>query len=132
MQQVPLQQLPNQSFSIMLDNNQWTFLLKTIENVTVVSLTLNGADIIDSALAVAGTFIIPAQYQENGAGNFFFVTQNFQIPYYTAFNVTQSLIYISATELTTLRTPISSKITAADFNPIAALPLRFAPVGYIT
>lgn len=130
MQQIPLQQLPNQSFSLILDSNQWAFLIKTVEGVTVISLTLNGNDIIDSALAVSGSFIIPAQYLENGAGNFFFVTQNNELPYYTAFNITQSLIYISAAELTTLRTLPGPKITAADFNPIAALPLRFQPSGY--
>jgi hypothetical protein len=129
MMSVPLQQLPNQSFSILLDSNQWDFLLKTVEDSTVVSLTLNGTDLLDSAKAPAGAFIIPSIYEESG--NFFFVTQSFQLPYYTNFNVTQSLIYISATELATLRTPTPPPITAADFNPIAALPLRFQPVGYV-
>lgn len=132
MQQLSLQQVPNQSFSSILDSNNWNFTLKTAQDVTVVSLTLNGNDVIDSARAVAGSFIIPAQYEEQGAGNFFFVTQNEQLPYYTQFGVTQSLIYISAAELAALRTPPSSPIiTAASFNPIAALPLRFAPQGYV-
>jgi hypothetical protein len=59
------------------------------------------------------------------------VTQNFQLPFYTSFNVTQSLIYISAAELAALRAPTSPPVTAASFNPIAALPLRFAPAGYV-
>ena len=125
---VPIQQLPNQSFSVALDGNQWDFVLKTAEDTTVASLTLNSVDILDSARCVAGSFIIPSEYEE--AGNFFFVTQNYQLPYYTQFNVTQSLIYISATELMALRQPKALPITAADFNPIAALPLRFAPQGY--
>lgn len=132
MQQIPLQQQPNQSFTVLLDGNQWDFTLKTIGNSTVASLTLNGTDILDSAHAAAGAFIIPAQYLEQGAGNFFFTTQSQQLPYYTQFGQTQFLIYISAAELAALRgagTP--SRITAADFNPIAALPLRFAPVGYV-
>jgi hypothetical protein len=128
MQQVPLQQLPNQSLSILLDGNQWGILLKTVGDVTVVSLTLNGSDILDSAHAAAGAFLVQSEYEE--AGNFFFVTQNFQLPLYTQFNVTQSLIYISATELAALRVPKGLPITAADFNPIAALPLRFAPQNY--
>jgi hypothetical protein len=128
MQQLPLQQLPNQSFSILLDGNQWDLLLKTVQDTTVASLTLNGTDVLDCARCAAGAFIIPSDYEE--AGNFFFVTQNQQLPYYTQFNVTQSLIYISAVELAALRTPKSPPVTAADFNPIAALPLRFAPQGY--
>jgi len=129
MMSLPIQQLPNQSLSVLLDGNQWNFLLKTVQDTTVVSLTLNGTDILDSARAVAGGFIIPSLYQE--AGNFFFVTQNFDLPYYTQFNVTQALIYISAAELAILRTPpVSPYITAASFNPIGGLPLRFSPQGY--
>jgi len=130
MMSLPIQQLPNQSFSIQLDGNSWDFLLKTVEDTTVVSLTLNTVDILDSARAIVGSFIIPSQYQE--AGNFFFVTQNFLLPYYTQFGVTQALIYISAAELAILRQPSADPfITATDFNPIAALPFRFSPQGYV-
>lgn len=129
MKQIPLQQIPNQSFSIILDNNSWGFLIKTVEDMTVVSLTLNNVDILDSARAVAGGFIIPSLYEE--AGNFFFVTQNQELPYYTNFKVTQQLIYISAAELAILRQPNPLPITTAYFNPLGALPLRFAPQGYV-
>jgi hypothetical protein len=129
MMSVPLQQLPNQSFSILLDGNQWNFLLKTANDVTVCSLTLNGTDLLDSALCVVGSFIIPCEYQE--AGNFFFVTQNQQLPTWTEFTVSQALIYISQTELDALRVPYTYPLTSAFFNPLAALPLRFAPMNYV-
>lgn len=129
MMNLPLTQVPNQSFSQILDGNSWNFLLKTVQDMTIVSLTLNNVDILDSGRAAAGAFIIPSKYQE--AGNFFFVTQNFELPYYTQFSVTQSFIYISASELAALRVPATPPITAADFNPIAALPLRFSPQGYV-
>lgn len=129
MQQIPLQQIPNQSFSILLDGNQWNILLKTVEDITVVSMTLNGADILDSAHAVAGSFIIPSIYQESG--NFFFTTLNQDLPYYTDFNVSQQLIYISATELAVLRVPPPLPIPASFFDPLGGLPLRFAPQGYV-
>jgi hypothetical protein len=132
MMSLPLQQVPNQSFSALLDGNQWDFVLKTVEDTTTVSLTLNGNDIMDNGRAVAGGFIIPSIYQEYSSGNFFFVTQNFDLPYYTEFTVTQYLIYVSAAELAALRAPSASPfITADDFNPIAALPLRFSPQGYV-
>ena len=72
MMTIPIKQLPNQSFSIVLDSNQWTFLLKTVGDVTVASLSLNNVKILDSSRAVAGQFIIPYEYLESG--NFFFVT----------------------------------------------------------
>lgn len=129
MLQIPVQQLPNQSFTVLLDSNQWDVTLKTVEDTTVASLTLNGADVLDSARCVAGSFLIPSEYEE--AGNFFFVTQSEQLPYYTQFNVTQSLVYITAAELTALRAPKAPPVTAADFNPLAALPPRFAPRNYV-
>jgi len=129
MMNLPVQQLPNQSFTVILDGNSWEFLLKTVSNTTVASISLNGTDIVDSAHCAAGALIIPSIYQESG--NFFFVTQNFLLPYYTQFGVTQALIYISAEELNALRAPTPPPITAASFNPIAALPLRFSPQGYV-
>ena len=95
----------------MLDGNQWDFLLKTVEDTTVVSLALNGQDILDSARAAAGSFIIPSIYEESG--NFFFVTQNFQLPFYTAFNVTQSLVYINLTA-EELGARVSRRLPAAN------------------
>jgi hypothetical protein len=64
------------------------------------------------------------------SGNFFFTTANSALPFYTLFNTSQSLIYVSAAELTAFRATPAPPITAAFFNPIAALPLRFAPTGY--
>ena len=128
MMQIPIQVVASQSFSTILDGNTWDFILKTVEDSTVVSLTLNGSDILDSARAVAGSFIIPSQYEEDG--NFFFTTQDFELPFYTRFNVSQSLLYVSTPELAAFRAPPVSRITAAYFNPIAALPLRFAPQNY--
>ncbi len=128
MQLIPLQALPNQAFTIVLDNNQWLFSIKTANGITAISLGLNNNVIMDNMRIVANNLIIPSRYQESG--NFFFLTQNFQLPYYTEFGTTQSLIYVSAEELAALRAPVVPPITAGDFSPIAALPLRFAPQGY--
>ncbi len=128
MQAIPIQAIPNQSFSIVLDNNQWGFDLRATNGVTSVSLTLNNIVVIENMRAVANSVIIPSRYEESG--NFLFLTQNFALPDYTQFGTTQLLVYITAAELTAARTPPAGIITAADFNPIAALPLRFAPTGY--
>lgn len=128
MQNIPLKAVPNQSFTVTLDNNQWDFTIKSTNGTVSVSLTRNNVVILSNARAVGNTKIIPAEYQE--AGNFMIVVQGFHLPDYTQFGVTQTLIYISAAELAILRLPPSVPITAAFFNPDAALPLRFAPQGY--
>lgn len=126
---IPLQQIPNQAFSIVLDNNEWHFIIKAANGIMAMSLALNNVDIVDGIRAVANTLIIPSKYQESG--NFLFLTQNFELPDYNQFGITQSLIYINAAELAVLRIPAITPITANDFNPIAALPLRFSPQGYL-
>lgn len=128
MQVVPLKIIPNQSFSIVLDNNVWNFALKATNGQTSVTILRDNVVVVEGARAVANELIIPAKYQE--AGNFLFLTQNFQLPEYTQFGVTQLLVYVSQAELDAARIPPVGIITVSDFNPIAALPLRFAPTGY--
>ena len=126
--QIPISSVPSQSFPVTIDNNLFVIGIRYTSGVMSVSISINGVDVIDNIRAVAGSPLIPSQYQENG--NFMFLTQNFQLPIYTQFNVSQSLIYLSPSELAAYRTPPSFPITASDFNPIAGLPLRFQPVGY--
>ncbi len=121
--QIPLQPLPNQSFFITLDNNQWNFTLKTTNGVISASISLNGVEILSNTRCVANQLIIPSIYEESG--NFLFQTQLFQLPEYTQIGITQRLVYVTASELEIYRTPVAFPITAQDFNPIAALPLRF-------
>lgn len=128
MQTIPIQAIPNQQFSIVLDNNRWDISLKTTNGTVSCSLARNGVSIVENARAVAGMRIIPAIYQE--AGNFAIISQNQQIPEYTQFNVTQFMIYLSSADLDLIRVPAPLPITASYFDPLGALPLRFAPQGY--
>lgn len=92
------------------------------------SMVINGIDTIDNIRCVAGAPLLPSQYEE--AGNFLFLTANFQLPIYTQFNITQQILYFSAAELAAYRTAPTPPVTAQFFNPIAGLPLRFSPQGY--
>lgn len=128
MQIIPIQAIPNQAFTIVLDSNQWDFIIKTTNGVVSVSLTLNNNVIIQNVRAVSGGLIIPYQYLE--AGNFLFLTQSFQLPDYTQFGITQTLVYLTAAELAIRRESAPIPLTSASFNPIGGVPLRFAPQGY--
>lgn len=130
MQTIPIQAIPNQEFTVILDNNEWSFIVK-YSGIMSVTLTLNGSLIMSSMRVVANEKIIPYEYLERESGNFMFSTANYELPDYTKFGVTQSLIYINAAEMAAIRTPPAYPIKATDFNPIAPLPLRFAPQGYI-
>lgn len=129
-QVVPIQAIPNQTFLVTLDGNLFNIAIKYTNGVMSVSMTINGVDVLDNIRAVAGSPLIPSQYQE--AGNFLFLTQNFALPDYSQFNITQLLYYFSAAELAVFRVPPTLPIKATDFNPIASLPYRFAPQGYVS
>jgi hypothetical protein len=128
MQIVPIQAIPNQKFFIVLDGNQWDIGIRTTNGCISVSASLNGNPIMENMRAVAGTRVIPSKYQE--AGNFVFITQNYEIPDYINFGVTQFLIYISQAELDAVRDRDPHIITAADFDPNGDLPQSFSPQGY--
>lgn len=125
---VPIQAIPNQSFSITLDNQLFAISIKETNGCVAVSIDVNGVNVIENLRTVSGSPIIPAKYQE--AGNFMFVTANQQVPDYLRFNVTQTLQYFTAAELTAFRAPVPPPIMAAFFDPLGGLPLRFAPRGY--
>lgn len=127
--QIPLKAIPNQDMSIIFGDDSWDIAVRLASGVMSVSLSLNGVAVVENIRAVAGSFIIPAKYQE--AGNFIFITSASQLPDYRLFGITQSLVYASADELTILRAKLQPPITSDYFNPAAALPLRFKPQGYI-
>ena len=128
-QQIPIQSLANQGFTVTLDNNVWEITIKATNGVMSMSLKLNGVAVVDNMRAVAGMRIIPSKYEE--AGNFVFYTQNFELPDYKLFNTSQCLVYYSAAELALLRGPTTPRMNADYFNGIAPLPLRFRPQGYV-
>lgn len=128
MMRIPIQNIPNQQLLVVLDNNQWNIEIRAVNGNIAVSLSVNDVLVVSNARAVAGGFIIQTQYQEQG--NFAILCQNFLVPDYTQFGVTQFLEYFSADELSAFRAEPSLPLTVAFFNPIAALPLRFAPQGY--
>lgn len=97
MLEIPLSAIPNQSFTAQLDNSFFEVTIKETNGTMAVTVNLNGNDIVTNMRAVAGQKIIPYEYLENG--NFIFLTNNDDLPYYTEFGVTQSLIYLSPTDL---------------------------------
>ncbi len=129
MLQLPIKALPNQEFQAVLDGNAWDFTIRSTNGVMSMTFVLNGAVVIENIRCVSGALLIPSRYEESG--NFLFLTANNQLPDYELFGMTQSLIYLSAAELAIYRSPPASPVvTAASFDPIAALPLRFTPQGY--
>jgi|SRR6185437_311954 len=101
MLEIDLAAIPNQALSIRLDDNQYN--ISIIETCGCMSVTIlrNNEIIIQNVRAVGGTLLIPYRYLESG--NFFIDTADNELPDYTKFGITQSLVYISQAELGAIR-----------------------------
>ena len=100
---IPIESTPNQSLTIDLDQQAYQLELKTIAGMTYCSISRNNEAVISGQRVVGGELIIPYQYLEGDGGNFAFIANEGDIPYYEQFNVTQSLIYYSPSELAAAR-----------------------------
>lgn len=98
---IPVATVPNQSFSIVLDGNQYDMSLYVINNVSAIDIKRNNVDILLGSRIVPNSPVIPYRYLENG--NFVFITENGDYPIYTQYGITQFLFYFSQTELNELR-----------------------------
>lgn len=131
MQSIPIQAIPSQTFDYVDSlNNSWNIGIRNVGMQMAFTFSLNGTVIIQNVCAVAGYRIIPYDYLETG--NFVLITQNYQVPDYTQFGTTQSLLFLTEDEILSFRGSIRdlSRITVDSFDPNGGLPLRFAPQGY--
>lgn len=101
MLQVPVSAIPNQSFSLQLDQNTFDISLYTVGLVMAMDIAINSVPVLTGQRLVAGFPVIPYRYLENG--NFIFSTMNDDLPDYTQFGSTQSFYYVSPTELEAIR-----------------------------
>lgn len=102
--QIPLQNIPNQSLSIQLDENQIDINFHATQDnidgtsgVTAIDIVINNVVIVSGMRAVFGTPIIPYIYLQDG--NFAFITQGDEYPDWRQFGITQFLVYASESEL---------------------------------
>jgi len=98
---IQLSAIPNQSFSIRLDDHFYDITIKSTNGCMSVTIARDNIVILSNQRAVAGFPIIPYHYLESG--NFIFLTQNDDLPDYTQFGITQSFVFISQSELDTFR-----------------------------
>lgn len=98
-----LQAIPNQSFTVVLDNVLYE--IGIIETNGCMSLNLTRANVVvlSGQRCVAGQLLIPYRAEEAQSGNFMFLTANNDLPYWDQFTATQTLIYASNAELEAVR-----------------------------
>lgn len=101
MMQIPLTAIPNQSFDIILDGKRFDLTFKEANGIMAVDIAIDDVVVVTGARCVAGFPLINYQYLEQG--NLFFTTMNDELPYYTEFESTQTLVYATAAEMAAAR-----------------------------
>lgn len=95
--EIPLANIPNQAFSVQLDNLLYNITVKFIVNVMVVTIVRNGVTIMSNVRATPNMPLILYPYLESG--NFIFFTVEGDYPNYNSFGQNQFLLYFSQDEL---------------------------------
>ncbi|MCA6954831.1 phage baseplate plug family protein [Pectobacterium polaris] len=96
---VPLEQQPNQSLTIRLDDSRYTITIKTLTTeLMAISIARDDVLLVQNQRAMPGSLLLP-NHMASRYGNFAFVTPNDEYPYYTSFGAGHELHYIPASEL---------------------------------
>ena len=97
MKEIPLKQFPRQSLSVVLDNSLYELSLKECNGIMAVTVIRDGETIVNNRRACAGVPIIPSSYLNDG--NFFILTSNDNLPYYTQFEHSNTFVFLTNEEL---------------------------------
>jgi hypothetical protein len=105
---IPLANVPNQSFSCNVGGNFYDIsiyaIIGNIDPANIImafNVTRNNITLLTGQRAVSGWPVIPYLYLESG--NFIMVTMNDDYPDYNQFGTTQFLIFASQEELELIR-----------------------------
>lgn len=88
----------NQSMSFVEDGSFYTVAIRTVFNVSLITITRNGEVVVSSKRCVPSQFLL-MKYQMAEFGNFAFINASNEYPNYVDFGVTTFLAYYSPSEM---------------------------------
>jgi hypothetical protein len=98
---INLAPIPNQSLSVTINQVLYELRFFFVSNVMCCDLAINSVTVLSAMRLVAGSFIIPYNYLQNG--NFIITTLNGEIPNYSFFGATQFLLFLTNAEVAALQ-----------------------------
>lgn len=99
--ELTLQATANQSFSVTLEGRRYELTFKEAGGIMCVDVVRDGVTLLQGHRCVANAPLLPYAFLQDG-GNFAFLTENDDMPYYASFDFTQSLVYLTADEVAAL------------------------------
>ena len=100
---LPLQAVPNQAFSALLDGLSYRITLKQATGVMVATISIDDEEVISGSRFFADSPLISYPHLEKGGGNFVMTTEGDALPAFDQFGITQFLIYVTADEVADAR-----------------------------
>ena len=100
MQQVPLNNtLPNQEFTILLNGKNFDLAIRTVDDISLLTITVDGIKIVDSIKCMPNVPLLYYKYLQSQYGDFIFSTTDNEYPYYTGFSGRYKLFYLTYDEV---------------------------------
>lgn len=98
MVRIDLDKIPNQVFTVLLENTLYKVQLRTIQGLTYMSAWINDEPLFYSQLCSPNIYVNPYRYVGSG-GKFMFSCLDNEYPNYNNFGNTQYLLFYTAEEV---------------------------------
>jgi len=108
---IGLQALPKQSFTVVLSDVLYTVDIIETNGCMSMNVTRAAEVVVIGQRCVCKQLVLPYASLEDGAGNFLFLTQNNELPYWELFTSTQALLFASEAELEAVRGEDAAVVT---------------------
>lgn len=101
MRLIELQNIPNQIFNVVLNGIDYRIQLRTIQDLTFLSVWKNGEVLFLNQICMPNAFVDPYNYVSDN-GKLYFVCTDEEYPNYRKFGDTQRLFYLTKEEVDNL------------------------------
>lgn len=98
---IPLQNVPNQSFNIVLNDENYRLDVRTIQDFTYISAWINDELLFYNQLCTPNNWVNPYNYVSVN-GKLYFRCLDNEYPIYTQFGNTQQLLFLTPAEVEAL------------------------------
>lgn len=92
MQEITLEKIPQQTFSISLGGYRWGLSFRAVKGFTLATVEKDGEKVIDSVVCMPNMPILPFSYMS--VGDFVFVCDNGEYPSYENFGTSVKLYWL--------------------------------------
>lgn len=96
-------EIANQVFSFKTESDLLEIELRTVDNITLMSISANGNNIVSSIKVAPNVLLMKYKYLQEQYGDFVFTTANNEYPYYKNFNNGNKLCWLSYEEIKNLK-----------------------------